>query len=52
LVAASMLLFSGWLKSRPGMTLPLAVTWLGGLFLVGLVVLVFLPETKGRALPE
>lgn len=52
LVAASMLLFSGWLKSRPGLTLPLAVTLLGGLFLAGLMVLAFLPETKGRPLPE
>lgn len=28
-----------------------AITWLGGLFLLGLLVLPFLPETKGKELP-
>jgi MFS family permease len=51
-VSASMLLFSGWLKARPNMTLPLALTLLSSLFLLGLVVIYFLPETKGQALPE
>ncbi len=52
LLAASMLVFSGWLKALPGMTLPFAVTLLGTLFLFGLIVLAFLPETKGQPLPE
>ncbi|HEY6169429.1 MAG TPA: MFS transporter [Verrucomicrobiae bacterium] len=52
LLAASMLLFSGWLKSLPGMKLPLAITLLGVLFLFGLLVLLFLPETKDQPLPE
>lgn len=52
LIAASMLVFSGWLKARPGMALPFAITLLGTLFLLGLVVLVFLPETKDQPLPE
>ena len=52
LVAASTLVFSGWLKSLPGMPLPMAITILGGLFLLGLVVLLFLPETKDQPLPE
>jgi MFS family permease len=52
LVAASVLVFSGWLKARPGMDLRLAVTLLSGLFLVGIVLVWFLPETKGRPLPE
>jgi len=52
LIAAPMLYFSGTLKAWPGVSLQLAVTLLSLLFLVGLVLLVFLPETKGRPLPE
>lgn len=52
LVAASILVLSGELKALPGMSLQLAVSILGSLFLLGLVVLIFLPETKGRPLPE
>lgn len=52
LVAAPMLIFSGNLKALPGMDLPRAVSLLSGLFLVGVVLLAFLPETKGRPLPE
>jgi MFS family permease len=51
-VAATMLFFSGWLKSLPGMDLRLAVSLLGLLFLLGLVVVHFLPETKDHPLPE
>jgi MFS family permease len=50
LVAAPMLWLSGELKSRFG--LEQAVTGLSLLFLVGIVLLLFLPETKGRPLPE
>ena len=32
--------------------LKLAVTAVGGLFLLGLVLLLFVPETKGKPLPE
>jgi MFS family permease len=52
LLAAPMLVFSGWLKSLPGMDLRLAVTLLGLLFLPGILIVFFLPETKGRPLPE
>ena len=52
LVAAPMLWGSAWLKGLPGVDLRLAVTILGGLFLVGALLLIFLPETKGRPLPE
>lgn len=52
LLAAPVLWFSGILKAMPGMDLRKAVSGLGLLFLVGLVVLFFLPETKGRPLPE
>ena len=51
-VAASMLFFSGWLKARPGMDLPLALTSLSAFFLLGLAVIYFLPETKDQPLPE
>ncbi|MGD8237424.1 MAG: MFS transporter [Armatimonadota bacterium] len=50
--AASMLWFSGWLKAQPGMDLRLAVSLLGSVFLLGLLILCFLPETKGKPLPE
>lgn len=52
ILAAPMLWFSGWLKSLPGMDLRFAVTLLGLLFSLGLVVVLFLPETKGQPLPE
>ncbi len=49
-MAASMLFFSGWLKTQ--MDLHLAISLLGGLFLLGLVVIHFMPETKDQPLPE
>ena len=52
LVAASVLVFSGWLKTQPGVDLRLAVTLLNGLCLVGIVLVCLLPETKGQPLPE
>jgi Na+/melibiose symporter-like transporter len=51
ILAAPILLWgSGWMKEH--MDLRLAITYLGGLFLLGLVFLLFLPETKGEELPE
>jgi MFS family permease len=51
ILAAPVLLWvSAWMKAT--MALPVAISLLGGLFLLGLVVLVFLPETKGMDLPE
>jgi MFS family permease len=52
LLAASVLLFSGWLKSLPGMDLRLAITLLGLLFIPGILIVWFLPETKDQPLPE
>jgi len=52
LLAASILWLSAELKSRPDFDLRLAVSCLSLLFLLGLVILCFLPETKGRPLPE
>jgi MFS family permease len=52
LVAAPILWFSGVLKGMPGMDLRHAIMLLSTLFLVGLVLLIFLPETRGEPLPE
>src|SRR5262249_44052685 len=52
LVAATLLILSGWLKARPGVDLSLALSILSGLFLWGVVLVWFLPETTGRPLPE
>jgi MFS family permease len=52
LVAAPILWLSGMLKGVPGMDLRQAVMILSSLFLVALVLLIFLPETKGKPLPE
>ncbi len=57
LLAAPMLFYSGtlkssWLASHPDLELRHVIALLGGLFLVGLVVIAFLPETKDQPLPE
>jgi hypothetical protein len=52
LLAAPLLWLSASVKAIPGFDLRMAVSVLSSLFLVGLVVLCFLPETKGRPLPE
>jgi MFS family permease len=51
ILAAPVLIWgSAWMKSS--FELPIAVTALGFMFLLGLVFLIFLPETKGQPLPE
>jgi MFS family permease len=50
LVSALVLVFSGWLKSQ--MDLRVAVTLLSLLFVVGIMLVLLLPETKGEPLPE
>jgi hypothetical protein len=50
LAAPVLIWLSAWLKSA--YSTPIAVTWLGGFFLLGLVFLAFLPETHGEELPE
>jgi MFS family permease len=52
LVASSMLIFSGWLKALPGMELRTAISLMAGLFVFGLLIVAYLPETKGQPLPE
>lgn len=52
LIAAPMLWLSAELKSRPGVDLRMAVTILASLYLVGALLLILLPETRGRPLPQ
>jgi MFS family permease len=52
LLAAPILWLSGVLKGWPGLGLRPAVCLLSSLFALGLVVLCFLPETRGRPLPD
>ncbi|MFM7318375.1 MAG: MFS transporter [bacterium] len=52
IVAAVMLPLSGKLKATQGLSLPWALTILSSTYLIGLVVLQFLPETKNQPLPE
>jgi hypothetical protein len=50
LAAPVLIWLSAWVKAT--LPLPAAISLLAGLFLFGLIVLRFLPETKGRELPE
>lgn len=51
LLAAPVLIWlSAWMKAA--FDLRLAITWLAGFFLLGVVFLLFLPETSGQDLPE
>ena len=52
IVAAPMLLLSGLVKGMEGLDTRQALSFLATTFLLGLVVVVFLPETKGQDLPE
>jgi MFS family permease len=52
LLAAPILWLSAVVKALPGMDLRMAVCLLSSIFALGLVVLCFLPETKGRPLPD
>jgi MFS family permease len=50
-LASSMLIFSGWLKALPGMDLRVGISLMAVIFLFGILVIAFLPETKGQPLP-
>ena len=50
LAAPVLIWLSAWMKAT--FDLRLAISWLGGMFLLGLFFLLFLPETKGQDLPE
>ena len=52
IIAVPMLFLSGWLKSQPGVDLRWAVTGLSSLFLAGVVLMFFLPETNRQELPQ
>lgn len=52
LLAASVLWLSAEVKALPGVDLRLAVTMLGSLFAVGLVIIWLMPETRGKPLPQ
>ncbi|WP_339742127.1 MFS transporter [uncultured Rubinisphaera sp.] len=52
LMAVPVLLFSGQLKAMEGIGLHRAVTGLSLLFLLGILIICFLPETRGQELPE
>jgi MFS family permease len=52
LMAVPVLIASTWLKSQPGIDLRWAVTLLSTLFLVGVILVLFLPETNRQELPE
>lgn len=50
-LAAPTLLVSGWLRTDWDMSMEQAAVWLSGLFVLGIVLLWFAPETKGQELP-
>jgi hypothetical protein len=52
LLAAVMLPVAAFVKQLPDMPLPTALSILSLTYLLGLVVIAFLPETKGQPLPE
>ncbi len=52
IVAAPILLLSGWMQKSGGFSGQSAASWLSLLYLLGFVVLIFAPETKGRQLLE
>lgn len=52
IIAAPILFVSGWMQKDWGFTLETSTSLLSLLFLVGAVVLLFAPETKGKELPE
>ena len=52
LLAVPVLFFSGWLKAQEGVDLRVAMTSIGTLFLLGTVIMLFLPETKDQDLIE
>lgn len=52
LLAVPVLILSGWLKSLEGIDLKWAISGLSLLFLLGILVVLPLPETRGQELPE
>jgi MFS family permease len=46
LLAASVLILSGWMKALPGLDLRMAITLLSLIYLPGIILTFFLPETR------
>ena len=51
-IAVPVLFIAGWMQADWGYTLEQAVTILSFLYLVGIFILIFAPETRGKELPE
>ncbi len=52
ILAVPVLLFSGELKEMPTVDIRFAISALGALFLLGAIIVTFLPETKGQELVD
>ncbi len=52
LMAAPLLIYSGDLKATANLSLPWAMTILSWIFVLGILLVLLLPETRGRDLPE
>jgi MFS family permease len=52
ILAAPILFLVGWMQAGLGLTLPNVASLLSVLFVLGILVLVFAPETRGEELPE
>ncbi|MPZ16904.1 MAG: MFS transporter [Luteitalea sp.] len=52
MLAAPVLLVVGWMQAGLGFSLTSISSWLSLLFLLGIVVLIFAPETRGRELRD
>ncbi len=52
ILAAPILFLTGWMQRDGGMTVYASVTLLSFLFMLGVVIVFFSPETKGQDLPE
>jgi hypothetical protein len=50
MLAVTILFLSGAMKKN--MDLPVAMTWLSGFFLLGVIIILFLPETRGKDIPD
>jgi predicted MFS family arabinose efflux permease len=52
LIAALVLMFSAWLKSREGLDMRTGIMILSALYVPGILIALLLPETKGKTLEE
>jgi hypothetical protein len=52
LLAATMLIFSGWLKSQSNIDFRTAISLLSLVYLLGAMLVILLPETRDKPLEE